>query len=583
MTVYLVGAGPGDPGLLTRRGAALLAEAEVVVYDRLVDRSLLALARPGAELVDVGKMPGASRVTADGSTRQEGINRLLVDRGRSGRCVVRLKGGDPFLFGRGGEEAEALTAAGVDWEVVPGVTSAIAVPAVAGVPVTHRGLSTSVTVVTGHVGDAPASGGVDWEALGRAGGTLVVLMGIAKRAEIARRLLAAGRPSSTPVAVITWGTTAAQRIERTTLEHLADVALGPPAVLVIGAVAGLELGSRGAAAAAAPGGADGAGGAVGAAGAVGAVGAAGAVGAPGGATQTPSASAPRPLDGHSVVVTRPSTSSDELAAVLTGAGARVLVVPAIEVREPEDDGAALREAVERLDRYRWVVFTSANAVHRLVPLARDGRAFAGVGLAAVGDATAGALASYHLVADLVPARAHADALVEAFPLASESADEGLPAERPRATSTREPRVLFPCAAEARQTLPEGLRSKGWHVDEVVAYRTVPAEPPPAAMLGPLADAAAIVFSSPSAVHAYLGMRMGDGGPALPVPPVVVCGGPTTAAAARAAGLTVGAESRSPSADGILRSLVDALGGPARRARDQSAGDQSDGQQSAGAS
>jgi uroporphyrin-III C-methyltransferase len=236
VTVYLVGAGPGDPELFTLRGAALLGRAEVVVHDRLIARELLALAPPGAEVIDVGKTPGQP-------TRQHDINQLLIDHGGRGRLVVRLKGGDPFLFGRGGEEAEALRLAGVPYQVVPGVTSAIAAPAAAGIPVTHRGLSTSVTVVTGHVGDPSAPGGVDWEALGRAGGTLVVLMGMSERAVIAQALVDSGRHPDTPAAVVHWGTTAHQRVVRTTLAGLAEVDLPAPSTIVIGPVAALDLGS----------------------------------------------------------------------------------------------------------------------------------------------------------------------------------------------------------------------------------------------------------------------------------------------------------------------------------------------------
>ncbi len=233
MTVALVGAGPGDPGLLTLRGAELLGAAEVVVYDRLIATELLELAPEGAELIDVGKGPGQSG-------RQSDINDLLVAHGRSGRRVVRLKGGDPFVFGRGGEEAEVLRRAGVDVEVVPGVTSAFAAPAAAGIPVTHRTVSTSVTVVTGHAGD-PALPGVDWDLLGRLEGTLVILMGMAARAAIAERLLVAGRTRDTPVAVVHWGTTSRQQVVRTTLDGLAAVDLPAPSVIVVGAVAGLDM------------------------------------------------------------------------------------------------------------------------------------------------------------------------------------------------------------------------------------------------------------------------------------------------------------------------------------------------------
>lgn len=235
MTVYLVGAGPGNPELITVRGAALLGRAQVVVHDRLIAHELLDLVPAGAEVVDVGKTPGRP-------TRQSEINALLVDRGRTWDVVVRLKGGDPFVFGRGGEEAEALRAAGVGFEVVPGVTSAFAAPLAAGIPVTHRGMSTSVTVVTGHVGDPSAPGGVDWDALGRAGGTLVVLMGMSERAGIAEALLASGRAGDTPVAVVHWGTTRRQQVVRTTLAGLAAVDLPAPSTIVVGPVAGLDLG-----------------------------------------------------------------------------------------------------------------------------------------------------------------------------------------------------------------------------------------------------------------------------------------------------------------------------------------------------
>ena len=239
MTVYLVGAGPGDPGLLTRRGAELLGAADVVVHDRLIAGELLDLAASGAQLIDVGKAPGASEA-------QSAITSRLIELGRTGQRVVRLKGGDPFVFGRGGEEAEALGNAGIDYEVVPGVSSAFAAPAAAGIPVTHRGLATSVTVVTGHVGDPSAPGGVDWSSLGRAGGTLVILMGMSERSRIGDELIRSGRDRATPVAVVHWATTHRQQIVRTTLAGLAAVELPAPSVIVVGPVAGLDLSGLGA-------------------------------------------------------------------------------------------------------------------------------------------------------------------------------------------------------------------------------------------------------------------------------------------------------------------------------------------------
>ena len=231
--VALVGAGPGDPELLTLKAARLLAAADVVVHDRLADPATLALVRDGAELIDVGKRPGQALPQAT-------IDALLVHLGRSGRRVVRLKGGDPFVFGRGGEEAAALAAAGVPFEVVPGISSAVAAPAYAGIPVTSRGVAACFTVVTGHRRPG-AEDDTDWEALARTGGTLVVLMGVARRAEIVRRLQRGGLPSHTPVAAVRWGTRVDQQVVRTTLAGLPDVDLAPPATIVIGAVAGLDL------------------------------------------------------------------------------------------------------------------------------------------------------------------------------------------------------------------------------------------------------------------------------------------------------------------------------------------------------
>ena len=436
MTVYLVGAGPGDPGLITRRGAEVLARADVVVYDRLVAPSLLELAPARARRVDVGKTPGE-----DTARRQAHINAVLVEEGAAGRTVVRLKGGDPFVLGRGGEEALALREAGVAFEVVPGVTSAFAAPAYAGVPVTHRGLATSVTVVTGNVVD-PVAGGVDWASLARAGGTIVVLMGIERRAEIAARLIDGGRDPDTPVVVVERGSLPAQHTVRTTLAALGAQPLDAPGTIVVGAVAGLELDWF----------------------------------------------APGPLAGETVVVTRSRDQAGSLAEALQGAGAAVVDLPLLEIGPPPDGGAALAAAAERVraGAYDWVACTSANGVDRFVATLRDGRDLGATKLAAVGAVTAAAFAKHALVADLVPADASAEALVAAFP-----AGPG--------------RVLYPRAVRARPVLAAGLRNKGWDVDEVEAYDTValPASAIGPELAATLAGAT-VTFTSPSAVEAYLG-------------------------------------------------------------------------------
>ena len=431
MTVYLVGAGPGDPGLLTVRGAEVLARADVVVHDRLAEPALLDLAPPEAERIDAGKSPG-------GPVDQDAINRLLVARGRAGQTVVRLKGGDPFVFGRGGEEAIALHAAAVDYEVVPGVTSAVAVPAYAGVPVTHRGLATSFTVVTGHSRHAVETE-TNWAALAAAGGTIVVLMGVAHRAEIAARLIAGGLAPTTPVAAVRWGTRPDQVTIRTTLADLGAARLEPPVTIVVGPVAGLALDwyER------------------------------------------------RPLFGRRIVVTRAREQAGGLAATLRAQGCEPIEIPTIRVAPPADGGVALRRSADAVaaGSYDWVVFTSPRAVEQLMPLLRDARSLASVQVAAIGSGTAAALARRGVVADLVPAEFVAESLVGALP-------------------SGPGRVLLPRAARAREVLPTGLRAKGWEVDVVEAYRTEPDTPDPGA-LAAAASADAITFTSSSTVTNYL--------------------------------------------------------------------------------
>jgi uroporphyrinogen III methyltransferase / synthase len=406
MTVYLVGAGPGDPGLLTVRGAQVLGLADVVVHDRLVHPSLLDLARPDAERVYVGKAPGRAEI------EQAGINALLVEHGRAGRAVVRLKGGDPFVFGRGGEEAEALAAAGVPFEVVPGITSALGAPAYAGIPVTHRGVSTHFTVVTGHEDPAKESSDVDWKALAKAGGTLVILMGAGRVGDIAARLTAGGRPPETPVAAVRNGTRADQETVRATLATIADAGIRAPVAIVVGEVAGLDLAWF----------------------------------------ET------RPLFGRSVVVTRAREQASELRHRLEGLGAEVIELPAIAI-EP------LAFDVPDLSAYRWLVFTSANGVvaffdRGLVPAGLDARAAAGLRLAAIGPGTAAALAERGLRIDLLPERFVAESLLEAFPTAA-AGDE---------------RVLLARAEHARDVLPAGLSERGYAVDVLAVYRIVTATP-----------------------------------------------------------------------------------------------------------
>ncbi len=498
MTVYLVGAGPGDPGLLTRRGAELLARADVVLHDRLVSPGVLDLVPPTARLIDVGKDPDAS---GGSGGRQDQIARLLVEHGRASAVVVRLKGGDPFLFGRGGEEIDVLAQAGISWEVVPGVTSAFGVPAAAGIPVTQRGLASSVTVVTGRVGRADGEGGADWEALARAGGTLVILMGITTRAAIADALVRGGRAPDTPVAVIARGTTAAQRVVRTSLAGLAGVELRPPAVIVVGRVAAL------------------------------------------GADAAPHGHDAGPLAGRTVVVTRSGRSARALVDALEGAGAATLELPLTRQVDPSDGGAALQAAAAGVRGSRWVVLTSVNAAERFMAVLRDARALGDVQVAAVGPATADALRRAGVEPDLVPARHSAQGLVDVFPSPGGSGAQ---------------RVLFPSADLAADTVTEGLGRLGWDVRRVEAYRTVPLGAPDPALVGAVSAGDALTFSAASSVRAFLALRTPEGA-SVPPPGLVVCIGPSTAAAARAAGLGGVHEAPDASPGAIVAALVELLG------------------------
>ncbi|MDQ3945475.1 MAG: uroporphyrinogen-III C-methyltransferase [Actinomycetota bacterium] len=434
VTVYLVGAGPGDPGLLTVRGAEVLRRAEVVIYDRLSVATLLDLAPPGAERISVGKAPRRA------SLPQEEINALLVERGKGGQEVVRLKGGDPFVFARGGEEAAALLHAGVAFEVVPGISSALAVPAYAGVPVTQRGFSSSFTVVTGREG-AEAPSRTDWEAIARVGGTIVVLMGAAHRGEIAERLMAGGLAADTPVTAVTWGTRPEQRTHRTTLGRLGATPVESPATMVVGAVAALDLRWF----------------------------------------------EDRPLFGRTVVVTRAREQASDLVEQLHHLGAETVELPVIEIGDPADGGDALTAAAGTVGAYDWLAFTSANAVERFFAALHrrggDARALAGVSVAAIGPGTAASLSRAGVAADLMPDRFVAEAVVEAFPPGPG-------------------RVLLPRAAVARDALPEGLSAKGWTVEVVEAYRTALAQPSPAA-LAAARRADAVTFTSSSTVTNYL--------------------------------------------------------------------------------
>ncbi len=499
-SVALVGAGPGDPGLLTLRGRELLEHADVVVHDRLAPAALLAYCRPDAEIVDAGKAPHGEGMT------QADINAILVARAKDGLNVVRLKGGDPFVFGRGGEEAEACVKARIPWEVVPGVTSAVAVPAYAGIPVTHRGRTQDFAVVSGHVDPSAPDSSVDWRALAAGPGTVVLLMGVEKIGKIAAKLIEHGRPGDTPVAMTRCGTTARQRTvvaDLNTIEQAARAAgMTAPAVTVIGEVVGLR--------------------------------------------DKLNWYEARPLFGMTVLVPRTRQQAGTLSYEVRALGGEPLEVPTIAV-EPPRNPEPMRRAVNGLvtGRYQWVAFTSVNAVRAvrdgLESVGLDPRSLADVKIAAVGDATVAALGEWGLRADLVPDAA----------MSSEELAKAWPPYDPQLDFLD--RVLLPRADIATEALVSSVKAKGWAVDEVTAYRTVRA-PAPSDEVKSLVRGGgvdAVVFTSSSTVRNLVALC---GKPHERTLVAVI--GPQTAAAAREAGLRVDVESKVASVAAVTKALGD---------------------------
>jgi uroporphyrinogen III methyltransferase / synthase len=485
--VYLVGAGPGDPGLMTRRSLELVASADVILYDRLIPPGALDGARPDAELRYVGKEPGAPSLT------QEETNELLVELGRAGKRIVRLKGGDPFVFGRGGEEAEALAAAGVAFEVVPGITSGVAAPAYAGIPVTHRDAASAVAFVTGHEDPDKPDSALDWDGLARFPGTLVFYMGIRNLPLIAERLTDAGRDPSEAVAVVERGTHPGQRTIVDTLDGIAARAeaeeIRPPAITLVGSVAELR--------------------------------------------ETIAWLERRPLHGEVVAVTRARAQASGLAARLIELGAEVVETPAIRI-EPRPVEGELRAAIDRIGEYALICVTSPNGVRLLFEALapRDARALAPATVAAIGPGTAAELGLHGIRADIVPERFVAESLVEAL--------------EPVALEGR--RVLVARAAEARSVLPDALRARGAEVDDVALYETV-AEPLTEGDRAALERATYVTFTSSSTVRFLL-----ESGARPPAGARIVSIGPVTSATAEEHGLGVDVEAERHDIEGLVDAL-----------------------------
>jgi len=475
-----VGAGPGDPALATLKAVECLRLAEVIVYDYLASEKLLEFAPREAERIYVGKKAG------DHAMSQEQINALLVEKGRSS-VVVRLKGGDPFIFGRGGEEALALSQAGITYEVVPGVTSAIAVPAYAGIPLTHRGLSASVAFVTGHEMPGKESTDIHWDRLATGVGTLVFLMGVKNLEFISSQLIAHGRTAETPVAVIRWGSTAEQQTVTGTLGNIAQVAekagIKPPAIIVVGEVAGLR--------------------------------------------QDLKWFEERPLFGKTVVVTRAREQASDFRVLLESKGAQCVEFPTIEVVPPKS-WASVDKAIENLKRYDWVIFTSVNGVRfffqRLKEQGQDVRSLYGIRIGAIGPKTAASLKELGLRLDLVPSEYRAEAVIDAL------------GEK----QVRGKRFLLPRAAKAREILPEKIEEMGGQIDVVPVYETVR----PTVRSEEVRDLlqkgriSCITFTSSSTVENFAAMFPADDLPTLAEKAVIACIGPITLETAQEHGLEV---------------------------------------------
>ena len=490
---YLVGAGPGDLGLVTLRAKQLIERAEVVVYDYLCNPEMLQWAPEGAEIIYAGKKADAHTLT------QDQINALLVEKTRAGHQVVRLKGGDPFLFGRGGEEAQALAAASLAFEVVPGITSAIAVPAYAGIPVTHRGITSHVTFFTGHEDPEKTASSIDFEALARLGGTQVMLMGVERIETIARQMMEKGVRSDLPVALIRWGTTSRQGIIRGTLGDIAQRVLeenfAPPAVAVFGEVVALSADL--------------------------------------------SWQQGRPLAGKRIVVTRTRRQAGALSGQLRDLGAEVIELPTIRI-EPPSDLRAFAELVQDAHGYDWIVFTSPNGVtaffEMFYKLYDDARDIGGARIAAIGPATAQRVRDFHLKVDLQPKEFIAEAVLQEFETQGDL--ENL-------------RILIARAEEARDLLPKGLEALGAIVDVAFAYKTVAEPSDRTAARSRLAAEGAdmITFTSSSTVENFLALG-------LPWPKgmLVASIGPITSQTARDRGLTVGVEAQQHDIPGLVEAI-----------------------------
>ncbi|PIP04928.1 MAG: uroporphyrinogen-III C-methyltransferase [Syntrophobacterales bacterium CG_4_8_14_3_um_filter_49_14] len=496
--VYLIGAGPGDPGLITIRGVRCLQISDVIIYDHLVGKEILRHAKDTARLIYAGKEGGKHTLS------QKEINQTLIEEAGHGHIVARLKGGDPFIFGRGGEEAQALARAGIPFEVIPGVTSAVAVPAYAGISLTHRGYTSSVAFVTGRQDPTGEERDIDWEALARVG-TIVFLMGVKNLPHIVANLIKHGKDAATPAALIRWGTTADQETLACPLKDMGKKAeerhFSPPAILVVGQVVSLR--------------------------------------------EDLNWFEKKPLFGKGIVITRPEAQAHEFAALLQEQGARVIYFSVIEIVPPEDL-QYLDHAIEGLEKYQWIIFTSANGVDfffaRLRERGRDIRDLKGIRICAIGPATGDRIEKLGIRVDLVPETFISEGIVEAF--------FGL--------DVRGQRFLLPRAEQARDIIPQGLAKLGASVEVVTAYRTVNSgrKKEDLEELIKQGKVDVVTFTSPSTVTKFLETMGKGGGFVLPPNIKIACIGPVTENAVRKAGLSVDIMQEQYTIPGLVEAIAD---------------------------
>lgn len=494
--VYIIGAGPGDAGLITLKAVEALLAADVLIYDNLVNEELLKFAPPPARFIYAGKKGG------DHTLSQEQINELLVKEAQAGNTVARLKGGDPFIFGRGGEEAQKLAENNIEFEIIPGVTSAIAVPAYAGIPLTQRGFTSTVAFVTGHEDPTKEKSDIDWPALAKIG-TIVFLMGVKNLPQITKELIKNGKAPETPAALIREGSLPTQQVLVGMLSNIVVLAhtnnFRPPAILVVGDVVDLRDKLRW--------------------------------------------FDNKPLFGLGVVITRPERQADDLARLLLEQGANPIAFPTIAI-EPPTDWNELDKALDRLESYHWLIFTSANGVQfffqRLREKGKDIRDLKGIKICCIGPATASQIEEKDIKVDLVPDEFIAEGILKSF----------------AAMDLQGKKILLPRAAKARDTLPEGLKEMGAQVDVAAAYRTVNSGRKKEELVALLEAQAVdvITFTSSSTVTNFVEIMGNDF--VLPPQVRVACIGPVTAATAKKAGFQVDIEQKEYTMSGLVQSLID---------------------------